>query len=362
MAKDPGVLTERKKKILKAIIESHIANGEPVGSKYLTENKQIECSSATIRNEMAELEDMGYLEQPHTSAGRIPSELGYRFYVDSLIEDYSVTAKEVEQIHQMMRSKVSELDQIMNMASKVASHLTNYTAIAVKPRETLVTINRFETIFIDEYHFILVLVTSGDVVKTKNITTTRSLTRAFVGQVADSLNTHLAGKSAQEINLPLMMSLETEFAPYSELVSPVMKVVYDTMSVLDQGEMQVAGMDRLLEYPEYKDMESLKRLIGTIEEKEEIVNLVSEAGRDQHNIVIGSESEVKVMENSSLVFKPVVRNGKTVGAIGVIGPLRMDYARVLALLEAVTGNVSELLDDRKLDERKIEDKGDTNHG
>ena len=336
-------LSQRKKQILKAIIESHIANGEPVGSKYLMENKQIACSSATIRNEMAELEAMGYLEQPHTSAGRVPSEAGYRFYVDTLLEEYAITTKEIQEIHDMMSAKVGELDQILNMASKVASSMTHYTAIAVKPKTGQVTVDRFETVWIDSRRFLLVMVSSDEAVHSKTITVSADLSATDVLQIADALNRCVAGRTADEITLPVLMELESQLKNPA-LMTPVMKLVYDVMNRYDHGELNVTGLDRLLEYPEYSDVTELRQLIGTIENKEEIVTLVSEAEKDRNNVVIGSESEVKVMENSSLVFKPVIKDGKTVGAIGVIGPLRMDYARVLALLGTLTGSISEMLD------------------
>ena len=176
----PEELSERKKLILKAIIDAHIAGGEPVGSKYLVESKQIACSSATIRNEMAELEAMGYLEQPHASAGRVPSERGYRFYVDSLIEHYAMTAREIGQINQLLQSKMAELDQILLTASRVASNLTNYTGFAVKPGTSSVNVRRFDVVFLDERTFILVMVASGGQVKTRTLRTdgTRPLSQA----------------------------------------------------------------------------------------------------------------------------------------------------------------------------------------
>ena len=141
-----GELGERKKAILKAIIEAHIKYGEPVGSKYLAGNADINCSPATIRNEMAELESLGYLEQPHTSSGRIPSEQGYRFYVDSLVQDYKITTMEAQQISSMLHAKLSEIDKILEQAARVASSMTNYTALAVKTSSSSLTVSRFEAV------------------------------------------------------------------------------------------------------------------------------------------------------------------------------------------------------------------------
>ena len=167
-------LSERKKQILKAIVEAHIQGGEPVGSKYITESKQLTCSSATIRNEMAELENMGLLEQPHTSAGRVPSKQGYRLYVDTLLEEYAMTAKEIAQINQLMKVKMSELDRILDKASKVASSLTNYTGFAIKPRSHSISVTKFEAAYIDEHSFILIFVASDGSVKTRNVMTDAS--------------------------------------------------------------------------------------------------------------------------------------------------------------------------------------------
>ena len=342
-------LSERKKLILKAIIDAHIAEGEPVGSKYLMENKQIPCSSATIRNEMAELEAMGFLEQPHTSAGRIPSERGYRFYVDTLIEHYAMTAREIYQINELLKAKMAELDQILLTASKVASNLTNYTALAIKPKSNRAAIRRFDAVFMDEKSFILVLVASGNRVKTKTIRLNddlpRPLSQSMTDLLATVLNEHLHDLSANEITLPIMMAMETAMGDASSLIAPVVKVIYEVMSELDGGELRVSGIDRLLQYPEFNHPDRMKELLGAFEKQEEILNMVSDPSGDGINVVIGSESSVKVMDNSALVYKPIVKDGKTLGAIAILGPARMDYAKVLATLEGLSGNITSLLDE-----------------
>lgn len=340
-------LSERKKLILKAIIDAHIADGEPVGSKYLMENKQIPCSSATIRNEMAELEALGYLEQPHTSAGRVPSERGYRFYVDTLVEHYAMTAREIYQINELLKAKMAELDQILLTASKVASNLTNYTAFAIKPRAAQVRIRRFDAVYLDEKSMILVLVTANGRVKTKTVRFDDGmvLTPTVTDLLAAALNDHLHDLSAPEITLQLILEMEKMMGDRSLIISPVVKIIYEAMSELDAGDLQVSGVDRLLEYPEFSDPDRMKELLGAIENKDEILEMMSEPNGDGVNVVIGSESSVKVMDRSALVYKPIVKDGKTLGAIGILGPARMDYAKVLATLEGVTGNIESLLGD-----------------
>ncbi|MBR6727319.1 MAG: heat-inducible transcription repressor HrcA [Clostridia bacterium] len=341
-----SALSERKKQILKAVVEAHIQGGEPVGSKYITESKLLTCSSATIRNEMAELESMGLLEQPHTSAGRVPSKQGYRLYVDTLLEEYAMTAREIAQINQLMKIKMSELDRILDKASKVASSLTNYTGFAIKPRSHSISITKFETAYIDDHSFILILLASDGSVKTRNIMTDTAIEPRTVTALSELLGELVAGLNAEEITLPIMMELENRLGD-AALVSTVMKSIYEVLSELDGGELKVSGLDRLLQYPEFADSEGLGELLGAIERKDDILDLLTDTEGDRAHAMIGSESSVKVINNSTIVFKPIKNKGRTVGAIGVIGPLRMDYARVLATLDSLGGNITQLLTEPK---------------
>ena len=339
-------LSDRKKLILKAIVEAHIEGGEPVGSKFLTESRQLTCSSATIRNEMAELESMGYLEQPHTSAGRVPSKQGYRFYVDALLEDYAMTAKDIAKIDQLMKIKMAELDSILDRASKVATELTNYTGFAIKPRTSAATINKYEIALIDSHSFILIIVTSGGAVKTRNVICESEVDAHVLSRVTDALNEFATGMNALEITLPIMMQLESRIGD-AVLLNTVVKAIYEMQSDLDGGELKVSGLQKLLQYPEFSDTESLGELLGALERKDDILDLVSGVDGDNVNVLIGSEGAIKVINNSTVVFKPIKRGGRTVGAIGVIGPVRMDYARVLTTLENLGDNISHLLSDHK---------------
>ncbi len=350
MGEENDRLSERQMLILKAIVEYHISNGEPVGSKYLMQNEQLRCSSATIRNEMAELERKGYLEQPHTSAGRVPSERGYRYYVDALIEHYEMTAREAAVINAQLKSKMGELDQILVTASKLASALTNYTGIAVKPKTGEVRIARFDAVYMDPNDFLLVMVTPAGGAKTKHLHVETGITQDGCAVLADALNRRIAGLTAQEITLPLIMQLEGDIPELAAMVNPLIKVIYDVMNELDSGGLKYSGVNRLLQYPEYTDVGQLQELLGTIEEEDDIINIVSDAKGDDINVVIGSESPVRVFNNSSFVFKPIVKDGVTLGAIGIIGPRRMDYAKVLSTLEGLCERISHMLGNNELPE------------
>lgn len=347
MASREQGLSDRKKLILKAIVEAHIQDGEPVGSKYLTESRMLSCSSATIRNEMAELETLGFLEQPHTSAGRVPSKQGYRFYVDALLEDYAMTAKDIAKINQLMKIKMAELDSILDKASRVATELTNYTGFAIKPRAHSVTVNKYEIALIDPHSFILIIVTVTGAVKTRNVIVERELDASLVAKLTATLNELATGVNLAQITLPIMMEMESRVGD-AALLNTVIKAVYEVLNDLDSGALMVNGLQKLLQYPEFDDKESLGELLGALERKEDILDLVGENVGEGVNVVIGSEGGVKVMGNSTVVFKPIKRGDKTVGAIGVIGPLRMDYARVLATLDNLGANITNLLNEPKM--------------
>ena len=355
-------LSERKKIILKSIVEAHIDGGEPVGSKYLMQNNLLTCSSATIRNEMAELEQMGYLVQPHTSAGRVPSEAGYRFYVDSLVEQYANATHEVVKINQILKAKMSEIDQILETASRLASSMTNYTGIAIKPKISSVTMSRYEIISIDKNHFAMVMITSTGTVKTKKVQTEQDITESALTQLSDLMNALLCGVGADMITLPIIMEMESEMGDAAFLVNPAVKCVYEVMSEMDGGKLKLSGLNHLLKYPEYSDTQQLGQLLGTLEDQDEILDLVSGAQGDDISVLIGSESPVKVMNNSSLVFKPIKKNGRTVGVIGVLGPRRMNYRQVLKTIDEIGESIAVMFNEEKQlgDGRAGTDSGNNN--
>ncbi len=337
-------LSERQKLILREIVDSHIKNGEPVGSKALTSLGDKRYSSATIRNEMAHLEEIGYLESPHTSAGRVPTELGYRFYVDMLRERYEMTSRELESLKLMTAAKISELDTILETATKLASSMTNYTALAIRPRRSPTTVQRFEAVFLNERKLLLVLMFSDENIKTVHVDSRERLTREAVARLSDVLNRYVAGVTAEAITLPVIVEMEMQMERYASLVNPIIKTVYEAMNDGSGGDVKVEGMNNLLSYPEYSSIDSVKDMLSMLDRREDIVKLVSDADGDDVNVYIGSENAVDVKGNSSLVFRTIKRGGEVVGAIGIIGPRRMDYSRVIALIEKIAGNVSDAVD------------------
>ncbi len=345
-------LSERKKLILKAVIDAHIEMGEPVGSKYLTQYKQIAYSPATIRNEMAELTEMGYLEQPHTSVGRVPSEAGYRFYVDSLVERYDMTSREIVQLKAALRSRQAELDNILEEAMHLASAMTNYTALALRPRHASQVVTRFEVIHVEHRKMVLVMVMSSGVVKSKYILSEAGIPDDAAVLLARTLNECLVSVQAEDISLPLLMEMERRMGVYAYLVSPVAKGVYETLTSFGGGELKFDGINRLLSYPEYYDIDRLRQMLEMFEKKDELFRILSDetraveqtGGDSKVQVYIGRENAVHTMDKSTLVFKTIKSGGRTVGTIGIIGPTRMDYSRVIAMIDQLTAGITDALD------------------
>jgi heat-inducible transcriptional repressor len=255
-----------------------------------------------------------------------------------------MTAREIAQINHALKAKMSELDQILATASSLASNLTNYTGFALKPKAQEIAPQRYEAIYIAPGQFVLVMVAKSGEVKTKNVKVELTLDSASVARLTKVLNTHLIGLRTADITLPILMAMERDMAEDAPLISPVMKVIYEMINESDGGDLKVSGVDRLLQYPEYSDKEQLQGLLGALERKDDLMDIISDAAvEDGGGIVIGSESSVKVMNNSTVIFKTIQRDGKPVGAVGVIGPLRMDYAKVLATLDGLSGNIADLL-------------------
>lgn len=319
--------------ILKAVVDAHISKGEPIGSKYLSQEVSISASPATIRNEMAELEEMGYLVQPHTSAGRVPSELGYRYYVDALVRQYNSTRSEIDEINQLLRYKLTEMDQILSEASRLAASATDYTGIAFKSGAGKVRISQFKSVLLSANDFLLVMTFDGDTVKTKTIHSEVKLTDEILRRFTEAANMYLVNLPSDSITMPTIMKLEALMGSASAIVHPTMKVIYETMSELDSADVKLDGLTKLLQYPEYSDISDFRDLLGVLEEKDKLLDVISSktSGDDGIHVYIGTDDERDGMKNTAMIFKNVNIGGKQL-SIGVIGPKRMNYSKVIQML------------------------------
>ena len=343
MSEQRKELTERKKAILRAIIDTHINLGEPVGSKYLTQYKQIAFSSATIRNEMAELEEMGYLEQLHTSSGRIPSQLGYRFYVDQLMQQYRMTQAELGELNKLLTLKAAELDRILDRATKLMSMLTNYTGVALKRAPQRQTVARFDAMYLSPRSFILVMLTASGAVKTRQVRLGFEVSRDTLERLTEVLNECVAGLDMDSITLPVMLDMQRRVPGGEQLVNPIIRTIYETVSEPDEGELMFDGVNNLLNYPEYSDIDRVRDMLGLFDQQDDLREVMSTDDGDHTNVYIGSENAVEVMNNSSLIFRTVKSGDRVIGAIGVIGPRRMDYSKVVTLVDYMSNNISRMM-------------------
>jgi heat-inducible transcriptional repressor len=335
-------LTPRKKQILRAIVDAHINCGEPVGSKYLSRDVNISASPATIRNEMAELEEMGYLVQPHTSAGRVPSERGYRFYVENLVRQYTETKHEIDEINEKLRYKLTEMDQILAEASHLASSFTDYTGIAFKSGAGKVRISRFDSVYISQRSFHIVMTFSGDIVKSITVTTDVPITKEDVSRFTDAANIYLVNLTSDEITMPIIMKLEAIMGG-GGIAHHAIKAIYEVMSELDTADIRVEGVNKLLKFPEYSNVSKLRDLLGVLEEKDKLLDVISTKTMldDDINVFIGTEDDEDVMSNTTVIYKNVTVGDKRV-AIGVIGPRRMDYQKVIHMITKLADGIDRM--------------------
>ncbi|MHC1693777.1 MAG: heat-inducible transcriptional repressor HrcA [Eubacteriales bacterium] len=336
-------LSDRKKQILKEIVGSYIDTGEPVGSKLIATKHSVGLSSATIRNEMAELEELGLLEQPHTSAGRIPTSTGYREYVDNLMQFYKLTMDEIKAIDDKMRFKLAQLDSIIEQSGKVMSQLSQMTAVAMLPRTSGKVITRFETVPVDNHSFLLVMIMTGNTLKTRHIKVGLDMDEESVRRVAAVLNEKMSGLSPDSVSLSAIMEMEHRMGEHAAVISPITKLVYQAVNEDDRSQLFVEGVNNLLKYPEYQDVNKAREILQVFEERQPILKMLDVAPDDKVNVFIGDEHTITSHDDMSLIFKKLSFGGKGMGGIGIIGPKRMDYPKIIARLDYCAQLMSGLL-------------------
>ena len=330
------VLGERKLKILKAIIQNYLETGEPVGSRTLSKYTDLKLSSATIRNEMADLEDLGYIFQPHTSAGRIPSDKGYRLYVDMLMEEKE---QEIAELKSIMIEKTDKVDKVLKEAAKMLATSTNYATMISAPVNNRNTLKFIQLSQVDEIHLVAVIVMNGNVIKNKIIEVGEMISNENLLKLNMLLNTTLNGVSIEEINLGLIARLKEQAGIHSQVIGHVLDAVAEIIHVDDDMEIYTSGATNIFKYPELSDKQSAQEIISAFEEKQQLADLVTEtlASEDNHGIqvYIGDETPVKTMKDCSVVTATYELGNGMKGTIGIIGPKRMDYEHVMKTLKTL---------------------------
>ncbi|MCQ2441935.1 MAG: heat-inducible transcriptional repressor HrcA [Oscillospiraceae bacterium] len=335
-------LTPRRKRILRAIVEYYIETAEPVGSKAIAKLAQLDCSSATIRNDMAALEKQGYLEQPHTSAGRIPSPKGYRIYVNELMEEHKLSIQETERINESLHLKMRELDRVIDQAGKLVSQFTNYPSFALAAGRERVTINRYDLLMIDQSSFICVAMTNTNVVKNKLFHLPSDITEPQLQLLNALLNTSFTGKTLNEFSTDLMETARKAAGSSYGLISLVVSFAMDVLQDAECSSIHTAGARHLLEHPEYQDVEKAHKLMSYLADDESLSGMLPFHGDSQTRVLIGPENVADELKDTSVVLASYDIGDGMQGVIGVVGPTRMDYAKITAKLSYMADNLSRL--------------------
>ena len=335
-------LTERKKKVLRSVVDLYIRTAEPVGSKAITALPDMKYSSATIRNEMADLTAMGYLEQPHTSAGRIPSAAGYRLYVDELMLDYRLSMDETKSINTAIEEKMQRVDKMMEKVAKLVSQATDLPAISAASRSGSARVKRFELILAGQGSFILVLMLEGDQVVNKLVRLPLNVGETDLKLLSAVLNATMTDITLEEFTSELMEKVMRSAGEAASLVPVILDFTQETLRNHGSTNMAVAGQARLLSLPEYKDVDKAQRVISSIDE-ENLSNLPAVMqGANGTRVLVGPENVAQELKDTSVVMTKFDIGDGMQGMIGVVGPTRMDYAKVTARLSYFAESLSKL--------------------
>ncbi len=335
-------LSERKKQILRAVVENYIQTAEPVGSKAIVASSGLKVSSATIRNEMAELENLGLLEQPHTSAGRVPSPKGYRLYVNELMEEHRLSMQEAQKINEALNLKIREMDQVMTEAGKIISQLTKYPTFALTKGTRKAVITRYDLLMVEEKAFIAVLMTDAQIVKNKFFRLPTAVSQTQLQLLGTLLNTSFTGLTLEELTPELMRVGSHAAGEAYGLINLVVSFAMEVLEELENDVVHTAGIPNLLAHPEYQ----------SLEKAEPLMNYLSELGGDASNlpvvqgenvkILIGPENVADELKDSSVIMASYDIGGGMQGIIGVVGPTRMDYADLAARLSYFAEGLSRM--------------------
>lgn len=341
------MLDERKLKVLYAIINSYIISAEPIGSRTLSKHYDIGVSPATIRNEMSDLEELGLLNKPHSSAGRVPSDKAYRLYVDSLLNlnNISIDEEKKQKVKSILFSESQEVDQLLQTSARVLSEITNYTALVISPHLENSRIKHIQLLQVSSNQILLVIVNNSDIIKSTIFKVDSPTSSNQLNTISNFLNEKLNGLPLNKLKNVLNMGLLDELYEYKDLLNKVIPVLNESVYEAEDVELYYEGVARLLNYPEYKDINKAKTILSFIEDKDKVLEiLLKENLGNEIQIVIGEENVYDQLKESSIVTATYSIDGKTIGKIGLLGPTRMDYYNLINTLRLFSVNISEILE------------------
>ena len=337
-------LVERKLKILQALINDFICTAQPVGSRTIAKKYDLGISSATIRNEMSDLEELGYLVQPHTSSGRIPSDLAYRLYVDSLMEKYKLENRQKKVISDLLLDKIVEIDDVIKNTSKILSQITNLISVSLSPQFQNSKLKNIKLVHLDEDKVLLVLVSNSGVIK-NTILQIKNVSQKALNRVSNLLQDKLSGQVIANLDDETIDKIKSELIEYSSTIDKIVPKLHNFFNDIDHAHVNLDGITNIFNLPEYTDINKAKQFIATIEKRDLMYDLLRESSRDDICIRIGCENEIEEIQDCSIVTATYKLNGRIIGKVGVIGPTRMDYSKVIAVIKYLSKTLSNNIDE-----------------
>ena len=335
----PEELDARKRKILQAVIEEYIETAEPVSSGNLVKSGELRCSSATIRNEMADLEKSGFLEQPHTSSGRVPSEKGYRYYVDKLLREDDISRKEMELIKQKLETKVNALEELTKIATTTLSEITHYTTIAIGPDVNKHTIIDIKFVLLGTRVLMAVILTDSGIIRESIIKFDEDLTQEQVNDLTSLFRNKLVGKPLEKLNSPIEEYIMTEMKAGIKIVK---KIIDEINKLIEESKtVYLEGTNKVVDMPEFKKMDIAKDFLNVLDAKSLVADVLNAGIAKDINVYIGSETDKEELKNFSIVTFNHLIEDKDIGTIGIIGPKRMDYSKVISVMKYISKKLNE---------------------
>ena len=333
------MLDQRKKKVLQAIVEEYVNTAEPVSSSLLTKKEELKYSSATIRNEMADLEKAGYLEKTHTSSGRVPSEKGYRYYVDELLRDDNISLEEIKYISEKLETKVNEIEELTKLTTTTISEITHYTTLAIGPGTDTQLIDEIKFVMLGQRMLMAIILTNTGMVKETIIKFDEDITEKQVETINYMFNKKLKNKPLEIIDAPLEEYLINEMKYSVKVIKPIIEQIKKVIQ--EERQIYLEGTNKVFDLPEFNSLEVAKNFINIIDEKELVADMLDSGFAKDINVYIGDENEKDELKDFSVItFKHKVGN-KDLGTIGIIGPKRMDYSKVISVMKYISKKLNE---------------------
>lgn len=336
----------RKFRILQAIIDDYILTAIPVGSRTISKKYEMGLSSATIRNEMSDLEEEGYIEQPHTSAGRIPSAKGYRYFVDHLMERERLTSAQLKAVRQAMRGEVSEMEEFMRSCCNMISQLTHYTALVAMPEQGRGTLENIQLVPVSDHQVLVVLLASTGIIRHKLIELPMEVKSDDLAYIEQKMRQHLCGKEIKAISYEMLRDMLADYQIREKMAEQALELIEQTLTKETAHKIFTGGVMNMLSQPEFRDIDKLKSMFALIEEDDKLEKLLNSADSDRLTVTIGGEMPVEGVEDCSMVVANYFVNGEKAGSIGVLGPTRLNYGRTVSMMEFIASELSRVMSDK----------------